>query len=41
MRAVAARADEVIRVDAAWFAVEPVDARVRIPPIVNTDSRPS
>jgi transposase len=27
MRAVAARAHEVIRVDAAWFAVEPLDMR--------------
>lgn len=30
MRAVAARACEVIRVDAAWFAVEPIDMRAGV-----------
>jgi len=30
MRAAAARADEVIRVDAAWLAVEPLDMRAGV-----------
>ena len=30
MRGAAARADEVIRVDAAWFAVEPLDMRAGV-----------
>jgi hypothetical protein len=30
MRTAAARAHEVIRVDAAWFAVEPLDMRVGV-----------
>jgi transposase len=30
MRAAAARAHEVIRVDAAWFAVEPLDMRAGV-----------